>query len=48
VPCRDVSNPLPESIDLLEDMVVEYVVEMVPVPAAFVLLCALLTNNELT
>ncbi|ELR14637.1 transcription initiation factor tfiid subunit 13, putative [Acanthamoeba castellanii str. Neff] len=24
----DVSNPLPESIDLLEDMVVEYVVEM--------------------
>jgi len=30
--CRDVSNPLPESIDLLEDMVVEYVVEMVTSP----------------
>jgi len=24
----DVANPLPESVDLLEDMVVEYVVEM--------------------
>lgn len=30
-PKRDVKNPLPESIDLLEDIVIEYITEMVKI-----------------